>query len=215
VLVAQWLARWLFGAPLVSAENGRYVLESTSLLGPTALYAAFTGTLLFASSLIAGWVENWFVYRRLPSAIAFNPRIVDALGPARAQAWSRWWRTHIAGLAGNISLGLMLGIVPVVLHFLAVPLDVRHVTLSAGQLGAALGALGLELLRTSAFWWCAAAIPVIGALNIGVSFWLAFKVALRSRSVRVPERRRIARAIRRRVATQPMSFLKPPMFSLR
>ena len=60
------------------------MLESLTLLGPTALYAAFTGVLLFASSLIAGWVENWFVWHRLDSAIAWNPRIV-----ARARRGAR------------------------------------------------------------------------------------------------------------------------------
>jgi site-specific recombinase len=55
--------------------------------------------LLFASSLIAGWAENWFVFHRLDSAIAWNPRIVARLGAARAQRWapggaptSRAWR---------------------------------------------------------------------------------------------------------------------------
>ena len=64
------------------------MLESLTLLGPTAFYAAFTGVLLFASSLIAGWAENWFVLHRLDSAIAWNPRIVARLGQARAQRWA-------------------------------------------------------------------------------------------------------------------------------
>ena len=57
----------------------------STCLGPTLLFAAFTGVLLFVSSLIAGWVENWFVFQRLDSAIAWNPRIVAVLGQARAQ----------------------------------------------------------------------------------------------------------------------------------
>ena len=100
--------------------------------------------LLFASSLIAGWVENWFVWHRLDSAIAWNPRIVARLGAARAQRWSAYWRANISGFASNISLGLMLGLVPVVAAFFGLPLDVRHVTLSTGQLAAAVGALGLD-----------------------------------------------------------------------
>src|SRR5512145_3123098 len=117
-------------------------MHSLTLLGPTALFAAFTGVLLFASSLVAGWAENWFVFHRLDSAIAWNPRIVATLGAARAQRWGRWWRANVSGLAANISLGMMLGLVPALLAFVAVPLDVRHVTLASGQLGAAVGALG-------------------------------------------------------------------------
>ena len=122
------------------------MLDSLTLLGPTPFYAAFTGVLLFASSLIAGWVENWFVWHRLDSAIAWNPRIVARLGAARARRWSVYWRRNISGFASNISLGLMLGLVPPIAAFFALPLDVRHVTLASGQLAAAVGALGLGTL---------------------------------------------------------------------
>jgi hypothetical protein len=88
------------------------VLQSLTLLGPTALFAAFTGVLLFASSLIAGWTENWFVFHRLDSAIAWNPRIVARLGAARAARWAAWWRANVSGIAANVSLGMMLGLVP-------------------------------------------------------------------------------------------------------
>ena len=210
VWAAQWLATTLFGAPLVGTETAGYVLQSLTLLGPTALFAAFTGVLLFASSLIAGWAENWFVLHRLDSAIAWNPRIVAALGGARARRWSSWARANVSGLAANISLGMMLGLVPALLNFLGPPLEVRHVTLSAGQLGAALGALGTSLFSQSVFWWCLAGIAVTGVLNVAVSFGLAFKVALRSRGVRLRDRSRIAAALRRRLLTQPLSFLWPP-----
>ena len=210
VLAVQVLSRAVFGAPLVGVKDAQYVLHSITLLGPTALYAAFTGVLLFASSLVAGWAENWFVFHRLDSAIAWNPRIVARLGRARAQRWARWWRGNVSGLAANISLGMMLGLVPALLHFVAVPLDVRHVTLASGQLGAALGALGPSLLGEAVFWWCIAGIAVTGVLNLTVSFSLAFLVALRSRGVRLKERARVTAAIRRRMRQQPLSFLWPP-----
>ena len=210
VLGVQWLARAAFGAPLVGHESAEHVLESLTLLGPTALFAAFTGVLLFASSLIAGWAENWFVWHQLDSAIAWNPRIVARLGVARAARWAAWWRTNISGFAANVSLGMMLGIVPVVALFFGVPLEVRHVTLSTGQLATALGAEGFGLLRQGAFWWCVAGIAVTGALNVGVSFLLAFKVALRSRGIHLADRSRIYRAIRSRLWTKPLSFVLPP-----
>ena len=210
VLTIQWLAIALWGQPLVSKADAQYILQSITLLGPVALFAAFTGVLLFASSLIAGWAENWFVYHRLDSAIAWNPRIVARLGAARAVRWARWWRANISGVASNVSLGMMLGLVPPVAAFFGLPIDVRHVTLSTGQLAAALGALGWNLLFESAFWWCVAGIACTGVLNLGVSFWLAFKVALRSRGVQVQDRSRIAAAIRKRLRTDPLSFLKPP-----
>ena len=210
VLVVQ-MAAWLsFGQPLVGAKEAEHVLHSLTVLGPSLFFAAFTGVLLFASSLIAGWVENWFVWHRLDSAIAWNPRIVARLGPARAQRWSLYWRNNISGLTANISLGLMLGLVPAVAGFFALPIEVRHVTLSTGQLAAAVGALGVGILDEPPFWWCLAGIAFTGGLNLAVSFFLAFKVALRSRGIRLNDRSRIYRAIRRRLRQRPGSFIVPP-----
>jgi site-specific recombinase len=210
VLAVQLGCRAAFGAPLVGHADAVHVLESLTLLGPTALYAAFTGVLLFASSLIAGWAENWFVWHRLDSAIAWNPRFVARLGAARAQRWSAWWRANVSGLAANISLGLMLGLVPSVAAFFGLPIEVRHVTLSTGQLAAALGAEGSALFGHAAFWWCLAGIAVTGPLNLAVSFFLAFRVALRSRGIRLADRSRIYRAIRVRLWRRPASFIVPP-----
>lgn len=197
------------GTPLIGEQEARYVLHSLDLRGPTLVFAAFTGVLLFASSLIAGWVENWFVLHRLDSAIAYSPHITATLGAARAQRWARFLRTHVSGFAANISLGLMLGIVPVVLQFLAIGLDVRHVTLSAGQLSMALASLGTAALYQAEFWWAVAALPLIGALNIVSSFVLAFRVALRAHNVAVNDRRAVYRTIRQRLRHQPLRFFVP------
>jgi site-specific recombinase len=210
VLLLQWAGTQAFGQPLVGTASADYVLHSLTLLGPTALFAAFTGVLLFASSLVAGWAENWFVFHRLDSAIAWNPRIVARLGATRAQRWSRWWRNNISGLAGNISLGMMLGLVPALAAIVGLPIEVRHVTLSTGQLGAAIGAIGWPVFGQPALWWCVAGIAVTGVLNVGVSFGLAFSVALRSRGLKLKDRERIARAVLRRLRTRPLSFVLPP-----
>ena len=209
VLLAQGLAWWALGRPLVGVHSAEHVLETLSLLGPTPLYAAFTGVLLFASSLIAGWVENSFVWHRIDSAIAWNPRFVAVLGAARAQRWAAWWRANISGLTANVSLGLLLGLVPTLAAFFGLPIEVRHVTLSTGQLAAALGTLGTTVLHEPAFWWCAAAIPLTGALNLLVSFVLAFRVALRSRGLALHDRGRLYAAMRRRMRHAPGSFLVP------
>ncbi|HSW07748.1 site-specific recombinase [Aquabacterium sp.] len=209
VLAVQGLAWAVFGRPLVGEHDALYALKSITLLGPTLFFAAFTGILLFASSLIAGWVENWFVYHRLDSALAHNPAIVARLGATRALRWSAWWRRNISGLAANTSLGLLLGLVPTLLAFVGVPLDVRHVTLSTGQLAAAASTLGWATLALPAFWWCLASLPLIGVLNLGVSFWLALRVALRSRGITLGDRRRLSTAIRARLWHRPRSFLLP------
>jgi|YelNatPaOPRAMG01_1025707.scaffolds.fasta_scaffold21946_3 site-specific recombinase len=200
----------VFGPHFMPAERAEHELHSLSLLGPTPLFAAFTGVLLFASSVIAGWVENAFVLHRLDSAIEWNPRIRRLLGAARAARWARWWRRNIGVTAGNVSLGLLLGLAPAFFQVFGVPLEVRHVTLSSGLFGAACAALGPAVVNDPAFWWALAGIAVNGVLNVGVSFYLAYRLALRARGIRVRDRQAIYRAIAARLLRRPLSFILPP-----
>ena len=201
-----WFA---FGAPMIDAKEAEHVLHSLDLRGPSLLFAAGTGVLLFASSIIAGWVENWFVLHRLDSAICYNPRITRVLGEPRAKRWAGFMRRNVSGLAANVSLGLMLGLVPAFAVFFGLALEVRHVTLSSGQLAAAAASLGPDLLSQHVFWWCVAGIALTGVLNVGVSFYLAFLLALKAHNVSGVDRGRIYRAIRHRARTRLLSFLWP------
>lgn len=209
IVALQGLAWWLLGQPLIDTAKAQHVLESLTFLGPTALFAALTGVLLFLSSLVGGWVENGFVYHRLQGAIAHHPRIVAHLGTARAERCSRWWRLHIHGVSSNIFLGLMLAMLPPVAAFCGLPLDVRHVTLSSGQLAAAVATLGWSVMLESAFWWCIAGIFVIGILNLGVSFALSLHMAMRARRISVSDGRALRRSLWLRLRRAPSSFLWP------
>lgn len=194
---------------MIHKSEAAQVLHSLSLFGPTLLWATFTGLLLFSSSLVAGWAENWFVLHRLDSAMRYNPRITAVLGAERASRWATFMRHNISGLASNISLGFFLGLIPPVAAFLGLGLEVRHVTLSAGQLAAAGASLGIEVWRLPAFWYCVAAIPLIGVFNLGVSFYCALRLALQAHSVSRVDRGRIRSAIWRRLRQHPRSFLTP------
>ncbi|MDQ3060807.1 MAG: site-specific recombinase [Pseudomonadota bacterium] len=209
VLLVNALIQSLLGHPMISPESAHHVLESLTLLGPTLLWAALTGVVLFASSMIAGWVENWFVLHRLGSAMRHNPRFTAVLGTERAARWSGFMREHISGFASNISLGFMLGLIPAFTGFFGFELELRHVTLSTGQLAAAGAALGLEAFGEPAIWWCIAAIPLIGALNLMVSFYLAFRLALQAHNVSRLDRARIRAAIWSRWRSHPRSFFVP------
>ncbi|KQO14027.1 recombinase [Acidovorax sp. Leaf76] len=197
------------GAPAISEKQALHVFESLHLLGPSLFFAAFTGVLLFASSIIAGWAENWFVLNRLDSALHYNPRITRWLGAERAARWARFLRENLSGFAANISLGFMLGLVPAFAGFFGLGLDVRHVTLSTGQVAAASATLGIGVLHMPAFWWAVASLPLLGALNVTVSFYLAFSLALRAQNVSGVDRSHIYRAIRVRLRTAPLSFFVP------
>ena len=206
-LASAWT--WAVDSPAISTAEATQVLDSLHLLGPSLLFAAFTGVLLFASSIIAGWTENWFVLHRLDSALQYNPSITRRLGAARAARWAHFLRGNISGLAANISLGFMLGLVPAFASFFGLGLEVRHVTLASGQLGAAVASLGPDVVHQSALWWAVASIPLMGALNVGVSFYLAFLLALRAHNVSGTERTQIYQALRSRLRSAPLQFFLP------
>ncbi|WP_431273394.1 site-specific recombinase [Variovorax ureilyticus] len=205
----QLLMRRVLDADIISPAKAQATLESFSLLGPTPIYAALTGVLLWSSSLLAGWVDNWFMLHRVGDALEHNRRLRLTLGAARAARLAAFWRSNIAGVAGNISLGLMLGLVPALLSSFAFSFDVRHVTLSAGSIGVALGVLGTDTLRTAALWWAVAGVCSMAVLNVAVSFALAFHMAIRSRDLRRAHVRSLYEGVWRRVRSRPMDLVWP------
>jgi site-specific recombinase len=172
-------------------------------------YAALTGVILWSSSLVGGWVENFAVYRRLPQAIAEH-----RVGRWTGRRFIRWFgeafSRNVSGWAGSIALGLMLGMTPVLGKFFGLPLDVRHVTLSSGSLALALGEQSAPSLRSPDALAAIGGIGVIFVLNLGVSFFLAMTVALRAKEVPRRDRWALLSAIARRFVQRPGEFLFPP-----
>ncbi len=198
------------GTRLPDHEHALHYIEALSPLGPTLVYAAFTGVLLWLSAVAAGWFENWATYRRLPESIAQSSRLVAWLGPERAKAFAGGVERNVAALGGNVALGFMLGMAPVIAAFFGVPLEVRHVTLSTGQLAVASLSEGAGVFGQAAFWFACAGIVVIGFLNLAVSFGLALWVAIWSTGAGAVSRRRLRRALLARLVANPRDFLLPP-----
>jgi site-specific recombinase len=184
-------------------------LQGLSIVGVTPLFAAITGVLLWFSSLIAGLADNWFALRRLREALTHHRLLIQALGPARTERWARWLEHHISGIAGNVALGTLLGMTPIVSQFFGLPLEVRHVTLSAATLAAAAGSLGWPVFTSPEFWLALCGIGVIGLLNVGVAFACALNLSMRARDVPARVRRVVLRALMRRFTASPGSFLFP------
>ena len=198
------------GAPFLDAASATATIASFDPIGSlTVFYAALTGVLLWMSSLVAGWFENWVVYRRLPEAIEHH-RYRERLGRKRMARWARFLESQAAGFGGSIALGFLLGLLPVFAKFFGLPLDVRHITLSAGSLTFAISSLGTDAISSGPVLRAFAGIGVIGLLNFGVSFALALVVALRARDVQSGERRTLPAAVLRRLFTRPLEFFYPP-----
>ncbi len=208
-LILDVIWRGITGAHIVDEHKAEYLLGTVAPLSGCWIFAIFTGVLLWLSSLFAAWADNWFVLHQLSPALAQHRDLQRWLGPSRARRLAVWLEHNIAGLAGNISLGLMLGIIPSVAVFFGLPLDVRHVTLSTGQVTAAFAMLGSEHLWMLSTVWIVIGILGVGLLNIVVSFSLALFVAIRARNVRGPELQLFYRALMKRLLKSPLSFVLP------
>jgi site-specific recombinase len=199
----------VFQNHLLDADTAHHSLHASSILGGMAPYAAFTGILLWLSSVIAGWMDNWFAYHRLTSAISQNRRMTFVFGEPGAKKIALFFRKNISGFAGNISLAFFLGFVPAMGTFLGLPIDVRHVTLSSGALASAVVSLGMNSLATWEFWLAAIGIVTCGFLNVIVAFSMSMFVAIRARRVQTPQRWQIYKAVVTRIKKQPLSLFFP------
>jgi len=204
------LWRWLFDHPYLAEEGAHHVFETLSpVTSGTVFYAVLTGVILWLASLFGGWLDNWSVYHRLPLAIAEHP-LGKRLGRDRMERLAEKVNHGISGWGTNISLGFMLGITPALGHFLGVPLDVRHVTLSTGLLALACASLGYRLLLGGWFFWALGGIAVMFVLNLGVSFCLSLFSAVRAYNLPGEETRELLRRLGRRFYQAPLDFILPP-----
>jgi len=72
----------LTGGPYLTVEEAEHVVHSLSpWASGTMFYAALTGVILWFSSVVGGWIDNWAVYRQLPQSLAEHP-IGEWLGMA-------------------------------------------------------------------------------------------------------------------------------------
>jgi hypothetical protein len=95
-------------------------------------------------------------------ALASHRRLVYALGSLRARRFAAWAERHVAQVAGNLALALLFGLAPAVAHFFGLPIELRHVTLAAGRLLIAAGAIGWRIVLEPAFWLALAGVLAAG-----------------------------------------------------
>jgi site-specific recombinase len=172
--------------------------------------AALTGVWLWLSSLAAGWLENWVVFRQIPEALSSNRRLVAVFGPQGARKIGEWSLNKSTLLGGNLSLGLLMGFTSVFGSFVGLPLEVRHVTLSSASLVFSVCSLADTQFDWTTILFPALGVACVGLLNFAVGYSLAFAVAVRARQVKLGPLRRLFRAVRIRFRNRPREFFFPP-----
>jgi site-specific recombinase len=167
--------------------------------------------LLFLSSLIAGWFENFSLVTNLPKRLEYNSFLRSAFGVQRLHRFAVFLEKHSNALGANISLGLLLGLTPQFLKFFAIPIEVRHVTLATGSFATALP----QIIASSGFSvWdfmnTVSGLILIGVVNILVSFSLAVALACASLHTRVSTLLALLKWASLRILSKPWLLIVPP-----
>ncbi len=202
---------WLrvFGHYFLSTDNAVHAYHGMNPLeSGTAIFAAFTGVILWVGGLVGGWAENFVVFNRIPEAIVQHP-IGFKVGIRNMHRLAAWLERNVAAWSNSIVLGYLLGLSPVIARFFGIPLDVRHVTLNTGMVALAAAQFGLDAFRQSWLYFAAAGVAVTFVLNLGVSFSIASIVALRAYSVPRAEQVQIFSFILKEFLRSPRDFIFP------
>ena len=194
----------------VGADKAAHLLHDLHPWRSLALlHAAIAGVYLFLSGLISGYYDNQSLYHRVPERLRRVKPLRRLLGEARLARLSDYVEHNLGALAGNFLFGCMLGCTPIAGELLGLPLDIRHVAFSSANF--AYGLNGLEFaVPVSTVVVSFAGVLLIGLVNLVVSFWLALKVALRSRGITPEQTRGLWARVLRRFLSRPRDFFWPP-----
>lgn len=199
----------LFGDGLLAHKSEKMLHELDPFTSLAVLHACIAGVFLFLSGIIAGSVTNNSIHKNVPLRIQEHPVLKFMLSPDRRARLAGFYNEHAGGIISNFWFGVFMGTIGTVGVVLGLPLDIRHITFAAGNMG--LGLLGAGWQVDA--WTIAVSllgIGLIGFFNFAVSFTLSLSLALRSRGISFVELLPIAGAVRRRFAKAPFSFFFPP-----
>ena len=204
------LWRYFFSRPYLETPSAEHVYRTLDpFASGTIIYAIITGIILWVAALAGGWIENFSTFNSIPLAIAQHP-LGHTVGQRRMKKLAEFVDRNISGWATCVALGFGLGVVPSIGKFFGIPLDVRHVTLSAGTLALAAASFGKDWLHRGWFIYTLYGMAVTFIFNLGVSFSIAASVALRAYGVARQEQLRILRYTIRSFFRSPRRFLIPP-----
>lgn len=194
---------------VLSAEKAASVIDSVNpWLSLTIPFAMFTGVILWIGGWVASWIDNAFVFYNVAGALKSSGGLRVRFGEARVNALADFLSRHVGGVATAMVLGLGLAFAPEFGRFFGLPLEVRHVTLVTGTLAMAVVGVGPGSLSLEHWAGMLSGIFAIGVCNLGVSFGLAFGMAVRAR--RIPTKRGVVL-----LGQTALSLLRKPRSLLR
>jgi site-specific recombinase len=215
-----YMLAWLFfeatGFKVVGGSSPAQMAAAQKLLTDqqpfhslALLYACFTGFFLFASGLIAGYVENYLVYGKIGERLRNSTAFKYGFSDKRRYKIIHYIENNMGALIGNIALGFFLGMAGFFGKTFGLPFDIRHITISAAN--TAIGFFGLDhTVSTKELLYTLFGVFSIGFLNFAVSFGLAFYVAVKSRGIRLRDYPEFLGILWRYIKKYPRDFVKAP-----
>ncbi len=209
-----YLLAWLFfrstGTMIASGEYAdKLLVDQQPFHSLALLYACFTGFFLFLSGLIAGYVENYVVYGKMADRLRGLSSFKNNFSEKRRYRIIHYLENNLGSLIGNISLGFFLGMAGFFGKTFGLPIDIRHITISAAN--TAIGFFGLNhQVSAKEIWYTLFGVGCIGFLNFAVSFGLAFLVAVKSRGIHLKDYTSFAGILWRYIKKYPRDFVKAP-----
>ena len=205
-----WLYEQITKTKILEGDQAMAMLESQHPWHSLSLlYACFTGVFLFLSGIIAGYVQNKILYGRIVERLKNHPLWRTGISKEKRNRRIQFIEKNAGAIIGNISLGFMLGMSSIVNKILGIPFDIRHITISAGNVSVALYGLGIKTLPPAYLITIFLGVLAIGLLNFLVSFSLAFAVAVKSRGVKLKEYPEFLGILGRYFIKKPLDFIRP------
>ncbi|MFI5156459.1 MAG: hypothetical protein ACHQEM_09750, partial [Chitinophagales bacterium] len=169
-----------------------------------------TGFFLFLSGIIAGYVQNKIQYAHIAQRLIHHPLLEFSLPEKKLIRLANYLEKHAGAIVGNISLGFMLGMAVLIPNIFGIPFDIRHITISAGNVAIAVYGLGIDQISPLYLLTILLGVLGIGFFNFLVSFTLAFIVAVKSRGVHLKDYPEFIGILTRYFFRKPLNFIRPP-----
>lgn len=208
--ILAWLFFLLTGTKIAEGAGAQKLLTDQQAFHSLALlYACFTGFFLFASGIIAGFVENYVVYGKIGERLRNLSSFKRWFSEKRRYKIIHYIENNTGALVGNIALGFFLGMAGFFGKTFGLPFDIRHITISAAN--TAIGFFGLDhAVSAKEIAYTLISVGAIGFLNFAVSFTLAFIVAVKSRGIHLSEYPEFLGVMWRYIKKYPSDFIKAP-----
>lgn len=176
-----WLVNHYFHFSVFNyTDVNKQMYSNHPLYSASLIYACITGLFLSLSGIVIGYLDNKVVFSEIGARIIRHPKL-KSYSKTKREKIATFIVRNLGGIMGNLFLGFCLGMAGNVGRFIGLPLDIRHITISAGNFGISLGSSQshqLDLVITVFI-----GIILIGLINIISSFLISFIVACRSRDL--------------------------------